>query len=200
MWPWEHAGAGYLLYSVGRRLLGYDPPSDVGAIVVGVAAILPDLIDKPLSWELRLFPTGYGIGHSILFAVPLGLASVVLANRVGRRELGVAFVVGYWSHLVGDVLTPLRNSSRPLPGRVLWPLVTQEPYGQRLGIQRGFVYLATFLSSLDSVESVATYLAFPLVAALLWVADGVPGIRWLLGATARRLGRLYESYSRSSDR
>jgi len=195
MWPWEHAGVAYLLYSIGLRILGRDPPSDATAIIVSFAAVLPDLIDKPLSWELRLFPTGYAIGHSILFAVPIGLASLILADRLDRREYGVALVVGYWSHLVGDVLAPLRRSSRPLPGRVLWPLAARNSYEQQLGLYRGVLYLAKFFSSLTSLEGLANYLALPLAAMLLWIADGLPGLRWLLRPAARRFADQFRSRS-----
>lgn len=194
MWPWEHVAVGYLLYSLGRRALGADPPSDGAAVAVAVAALLPDLIDKPLSWGLRLFPSGYAVGHSVLLAVPVGLASVVLADRFGRRWLGVAVLVGYWSHLVADVLAPLRRSSAPLPSRVLWPLVPQAPYDRRLGIRRGLVYLGEFVSSISSWEAALAYLLVPLPAVVVWVVDGLPGLRWLLVPVAARARDLADRF------
>lgn len=57
MWPWEHAAVGYLLCSAAlaarRTVL-----NDIPVIALGVATLLPDLIDKPLALWLGVFPEG----------------------------------------------------------------------------------------------------------------------------------------------
>jgi len=179
MWPWEHAAAGYLLLSLGLRALGRRPPTAAGAAIVVVATQLPDLVDKSLSWGLGVFPTGYALGHSALVAVPVGLVALAAGVRTDRRRLSVAFVAGYWSHIVTDVFDPLRRGDAPLPGRALWPVVTDTPYRQDLGLSRGLTYLSEFLHSLatmDPLTLVVLYLPLPLGTVAVWILDGAPGL------------------------
>lgn len=125
-----------------------------------------------------MFPTGYALGHSALVAVPVGALVLALGARTEHRRPAVAFVVGHWSHLVVDVLDPLRYGDPPLPGRVLWPVVRGTPYEQDLGIGRGVTYLADFVAALrtmDPLTLVVLYLLLPLVTVLVWVLDGAPG-------------------------
>lgn len=190
MWPWEHVALGYLLLSLGHRASGRDPPSDAPALLLAVGALLPDLVDKPLSWGLDLYPTGFGPGHSAFVAVPVGLLVIGVGVDRDRRLRAGGFVVGYWSHLAADVLDPLRYGLSPLPGRILWPVVAGAPYEQDLGLGRGLSYLAEFLAMLatsDPVTIVVLYLLLPLVTLGLWLYDGVPGIRFLVRAA--RSGR-----------
>lgn len=188
MWPWEHAAVGYLLYSLGLRALGRDPPSDREAVLLLVATQVPDLVDKPLSWVLGVFPTGYALGHSAFVAVPVG-AAVLVASRVRDRvRLGVAIVVGYWGHVAADVLNPLRSGGSPAPERALWPVVTGTPYEDDLGAGRGVAYLVEFvgsLAALDPLTLVGVYLLLPLVTLVVWVRDGAPGIGPLRGIVGR---------------
>lgn len=179
MWPWEHAAVGYLLYSGSLRALGREPPTDRGALTVLLATQLPDLVDKPLSWGLGVFPTGYAVGHSAFVAVPTGVALLALGVRSDRLRLSAAFVVGYWSHLMADVMAPLRSGAAPLPGRVLWPIVTDSPYEEHLGIGRGVAYLVEFVrsaGSMDPLTLLVLYLLLPLAMGAVWVLDGAPGL------------------------
>lgn len=185
MWPWEHAALGYLVYSLGLRALGREPPSDGGAFVLFFGTQLPDLVDKPLAWGLGVFPTGYALGHSAFVALPVGVALSIAAIRTDRVRLGAAFTVGYWSHLTGDVLNPIRYGDPPSVGRVLWPVVSGTPYEQDLGLSRGLVYLGEFLVSLQSIPLgtlFATYLVLPIFTVALWIADGYPGLAVLVRA------------------
>lgn len=194
MWPWEHAALGYLLYSLGLRLSRRSPPGDAAALLVLVASLFPDLVDKPLSWGLGVFTTGFALGHSVFLAVPVGVLALGWADRAGRRRLGVAAIIGYWSHLAADVLDPVRYGEPPAPDRVLWPVVTGPPYDRPLGLGRGVAYLAAFLdslSSLDPVTVLVVYLLLPLGTIALWLADGVPGLAAIgrgLAWVARRRG------------
>lgn len=183
MWPWEHAAVGYLLLSLGLRALGRPPPSDAAALLVGLGGLLPDLVDKPLSWGLDLFTTGYALGHSVFFAIPIGLFVVDAGLNRDRPLAAGGFVVGYWAHLAADVLDPLRYGLPPAPERVLWPTVDAVPYEQDLGLGRGVTYLGEFLATLatmDPLTVVGLYLLLPLATLALWLLDGVPGIRFLL--------------------
>ncbi|MFC7229631.1 metal-dependent hydrolase [Salinirubellus salinus] len=178
MWPWEHLAVGYLCLSIGVRALRERPPTGPEAIVLGAGTQFPDLVDKPLSWGLGVFPTGYAVGHSALVALPVGTLLLWGARRAGHPVAGGAFVLGYWSHLAGDVLNPLRAGYTPELGRVLWPLVEGDPYGSDIGLRRVLVYLARFpgdVATLDPSSPELLYLLVPLPAMLLWVADGAPG-------------------------
>ena len=189
MWPWEHAAVGYLLYSLWTRVRTRDPPSDLAAVAVLFGTLLPDLLDKPLSWGLGVFQTGYAIGHSVFVAAPVGVAVGLLAARTDRQRVGIAFVVGYWAHLAGDVLNPLRNGNPPSVDPVLWPVVIGPPYETDLGLGRGLMYFGDLFESLQTVDSVTlvvAYLLIPLAAMAVWVVDGLPGIG-LLGRLRRRL-------------
>lgn len=180
MWPWGHAAVGYLLYSGALRVTGREPPTDRAAVTVLVATQFPDLIDKPLSWGLGLFPTGYALGHSVFIAVPVGV--LILGARRDEGGVAPAFVAGYWSHLVGDVLDPLRRGEPPLLDRVLWPVVAGRPYEEALGLGRGVAYLEAFVraaASTDPLEIILIYLLLPLVMAAEWVVDGAPGLPYL---------------------
>ena len=183
MWPWEHAAAGYLAYSVGKRLLGRDPPGEVATVGLAIGTQLPDLIDKPLSWGLGLVPTGYAIGHSVLVLIPVSLVLGVSAVRSGNRFL-LPLLAGYWTHLVTDVLDPLRYGDPPLVRRVLWPVVESDPYDRDLGLDRGLHYVQEFVESLASTPLwavIVLYGLLPLGTIALWVADGRPGVALLRG-------------------
>ncbi|MFW5903656.1 MAG: metal-dependent hydrolase [Halolamina sp.] len=178
MWPWEHAAVGYLLFSLGLRALGREPPTERETVLLVAATQLPDLVDKPLSWGLGWFPSGFAVAHSAFVAVPAGLAAIALGWRAGRTRAGIATVVGYWSHLAGDVLNPVRYGGVPLPARVLWPVADVTPYETDYGLGRGFVYVGEFLASLpptDPVEVLVFYVALPASSLALWLRDGAPG-------------------------
>ena len=182
MWPWEHLAFGYVIYSLAVRAIWRRSPSGAETVALVVATQLPDLVDKPLSWGLKLFPSGYAVGHSLLFGVPLLGAVLVLAQRRGRVEVGAAFAVGYLSHLAGDVvsLTGLRVE------RLLWPFVSFPSYGT----DRGFVgrfgyYLGRYLHDVAEPENivlVGAYLAAFVAVGVLWLSDGAPGIREAIAA------------------
>lgn len=184
MWPWEHAAFGYLLYSGGMHVWRRSGPEGTATLVLFVSTLLPDIVDKPLSWLFGLFPSGFSLAHSIFVAVPL-IAVVVFGTRArGRDELGIAFAVGYGSHLVGDIVSPIRSGSPIELSRVLWPLVTHPPYDHDYGlVGRTFVYLETFLATLGAADPIvlSLYLGLPVVALLLWIADGTPGLAMIGG-------------------
>lgn len=191
MWPWEHVAVAYLVYSLGARATGRSPPSAATAGVVAAFALVPDLVDKPLSWGLELFPSGYAVAHSAFVAFPAGAVAVVVARRFGRQELGVAAALGLWSHLAADVLAPVRSGGSPDVGRVLWPVVEGEPYAREYGLGRGLVYLrdlATDLQATAPGEAAVLYLLVPSLAVGVWLADGAPGAGWL-GSLATALAR-----------
>jgi len=187
MWPWEHAAVGYVLYSLLSRVTAREPPGDLPTVAVLIGTQLPDLVDKPLSWGLGVFQTGYAAGHSVLLAVPVGIAIAALSIRARKQAIGAGLVVGYWSHVVGDFLNPLRYGDGPSFDAVLWPVIVAPAYEQDLGLGRGLLYFGDLFASLQSVDSLSVLVAYffvPLVAATVWLVDGAPGV-----AIVGRLGR-----------
>lgn len=184
MWPWEHAAFGYLLYSGALHAWRRSGPGGPAALVLLLSTQLPDVVDKPLSWLFGLFPSGFSFAHSVFVAVPT-IAAVVIATQIrGRDELGIAFAVGYGSHLVGDVVGPIRAGSSIELSRVLWPIVTHPPYAHDYGlVGRTVVYLEAFAATLGSADPIvlALYLVLPVAALLLWLGDGAPGVATVRG-------------------
>lgn len=181
MWPWEHAIVGYLAYSVFCHLYYRAAPGSSEALVVGFASVLPDVIDKPLAWSIGLFDTGYALGHSLFFSLPLVVGLGVLSRSGGHPRVGVAFAVGYLLHPVGD-LVQLSASNGGVPYELmLWPLATFEPGGYTRGFAGNFLYLfgryvADFVGG-----DLSTYMWLQLgimgLTILLWLYDGAPVLR-----------------------
>ncbi|QLG29741.1 metal-dependent hydrolase (plasmid) [Halorarum halophilum] len=190
MWPWEHLAFGYLLYSAWTHVAWRRSPRGAEALVLALATQFPDLVDKPLSWGLGLFPQGYAIGHSVLFAVPAAAVVAAVALRHDRPDVGVAFAAGYVSHLAADVLSPALKGQGLGFERVLWPFVTFEGYESDVGFAGRFtLYVGRYLHEVTQPEYLPfllLYLGMLLAVVGLWVLDGAPGIRSLLGVLRSR--------------
>ncbi|MFC4541749.1 metal-dependent hydrolase [Halosolutus amylolyticus] len=186
MWPWEHAIVGYVVYSLFVRVVYRDSPGGLEAFAVVFASVLPDVIDKPLAWEFGVFETGYAIGHSIFFAVPLAIFAGLAARATGRQRAGVAFGLGYLLHLPGDVFYSYIGSGLVRLEILLWPVESVDSPGQ----QRRTGFAETFLRLFDDYQGsilagdLSPYLRLQLglagIAFLLWLADGAPVLRELL--------------------
>ncbi|WP_458205208.1 metal-dependent hydrolase [Haladaptatus sp. NG-SE-30] len=180
MWPWEHLAFGYLLYSLYCHLgTGQSPRSDA-VVVLGIATQLPDLVDKPLAWSLAVLPSGHSLAHSLLSAFPLSVLALALAHRARRSDIGVAFAIGYLSHLSGDVIYPLVVGKEPFLGFLLWPLVRVPADQSSMGFLARFQeYFGDYLVFLSD-PAVTSYLALELgllfTVFVLWLFDGMPGI------------------------
>lgn len=178
--PWGHAAFGYVLYSLGRRLATGEPPSGPGVLLaVLFGTQLPDLVDKTLSWGLGLFPQGYSIAHSVFVAVPIGLLVLSVTNS-GRRDIGVAFTLGYWSHLLGDAILAVPKLGVSPSDRLFWPLVTLPPYEEETSlIERVGRIVGEFFGgplTADHLVFLAIYSLPYLLVFGLWIADGAPGV------------------------
>jgi hypothetical protein len=189
MWPWEHLAFGYLLYSAYSHLgTGRSPRSDA-VVILGIATQLPDLVDKPLAWSLAVLPSGHSLAHSLLSALPLSALALVLAHRAGRSDVGVAFAIGYLSHLAGDVIYPIAVGKDPFLGFLLWPLARVPSDRSSMGFLAQFQkYFGEYLTYLDD-PAVTGYLALELGLLLtvfvLWLFDGMPGVPRKLAVTRR---------------
>lgn len=179
---------GYVLYSAYAHLWERRRPSGRAAIVVVFAALLPDLIDKPLAWQLNVLPTGRSLGHSLFFAVPVVVIVYLAARRFARNDVGVAFAIGYFSHLPADTIYPLVMPGVKIDlGYLIWPLAsagsteTGDLLGEFLGLLFGF---SEFVSGPDGWRFLLIEGALFAVALALWIVDGRPG----LGTIKRTLG------------
>ncbi|QLH81178.1 metal-dependent hydrolase [Halosimplex pelagicum] len=178
MWPWEHLSIGYLLHSATMRTVYRRPPNGLGALAVAVGTQFPDLIDKPGGWVLGVLPSGTSVAHSAFVALPLSLAAVAVARRRGAPEVGVAFAIGYLSHLAGDVFFYVLLGDGPAFGVVLWPLGS-EPNGGTSPVlalvSRLFSRWVEHLASPAGVGYVLFEVALLAVTVAVWVRDGAPG-------------------------
>jgi hypothetical protein len=193
MWPWEHAILGYLVYSIVCHLRYGEPPTSIGTSVVFFASLLPDLIDKPLAWSVGLVETGYAIGHSVFFAVPLVVAVGVWAASAEQRRVGVAFGVGYLLHLPADIVFQMTGGSGVHLEIVLWPIAT---FGE-VEATNGFLWeslrrIELFRADLFAGD-LSTYMWAQLVITVLvfclWLYDGAPVAREGVRKTANLLTR-----------
>ncbi|WP_331236602.1 metal-dependent hydrolase [Natronorarus salvus] len=189
MWPWEHAIFAYLLYSIYSHLRYREAPDGRVAVVLVVAAVLPDVIDKPLAWEFGVFSTGYALGHSLFFAVPLSFAMWLLAWGRGSPRLGTAFGIGYLSHLVGDVLPIYVLEGEWTTDHLLWPIVVTSSHDHGQGFADRFLdlFLPYYHELTGGDPSLYTRLVLGMgvLTLLLWIYDGMPVLRELASGTRR---------------
>lgn len=192
MWPWEHAVVGYLAYSLCCRLYYRESPSGLEAVAVVLASVGPDLIDKPLTWEFGVLESGYAVGHSVFFAIPLALVAGALARAAGRPRAGIALGIGYLSHLPADVFYHYATGSPTRWELMLWPVRTTPPEGQYGLVGYSTELLVAYGNRLlagGPSPYLRLQLAIAAAAFLVWLADGAPVLRELLVGSKRLLAR-----------
>ncbi|QCS43651.1 metal-dependent hydrolase [Natrinema versiforme] len=180
MWPWGHLAVAYLLYTaVAHRRFGR-PPRAIPAIALAVGSQTPDLIDKPLAWNFGILPGGRTLAHS-LFVVALLVPTVFLvADRLEHRAVGVAFLVGYCSHLLADIPPAALSGEFAHAAYLLWPVLEQPPEEPVAGILDAFLHYY----ALGSYEWVQFGLFA--VAVIVWYRDDMPGLELVFDPLARR--------------
>lgn len=95
MFPVAHSAVGAIL---GRRFEASDGSTGRAAAAGIAAALVPDLIDKPLAWVLHWTPTSHHIAHSL----PGALAAAGVVHVAFGRTASTAFGASYLAHLVTD--------------------------------------------------------------------------------------------------
>lgn len=177
MWPWEHVAIAYVIFSLAYKGIGSKPPQGTAVWVLVMAALLPDAIDKPLAWQWNIFETGYGLGHSIFFAIPLTVLILGICWRANRPAHGIAFAIGYLSHLVLDVVPLYLRSGRLELHRILWPIAeAPQPHANESFLDGLQTYLSMAVSGIGTSEAVIILVAFFGMVGL-WILDGMPGRR-----------------------
>jgi hypothetical protein len=130
MWPWGHLAVGYIVYATYTRYRHRGYPVGMPVVVLTVATQLPDLIDKPLAYSAGLLPEGRSLAHSLLVAIPFCVLALGLVHRESgwRARSGVAFVVGYTTHLLGDSIHGLLALRTEELTFLAWPLLAAPDY------------------------------------------------------------------------
>jgi hypothetical protein len=181
MWPWEHAILGYLACSIFCHVRYGEPPTGAATIAVVFGSLLPDLIDKPLAWSVGLVETGYAIGHSVFFAVPLVVVVGVWAASAGRPRAGITFGIGYVLHPPADIVVQMTGGGGVDLTLVLWPIATYGEVETTNGfLLESFRRIELFRADLFAGD-LSTYMWAQLVITVavfcLWLYDGAPVAR-----------------------
>lgn len=171
MWPLGHLVSGYLVYSLGRRVARRPPPSTPSALVLAFGTQFPDLIDKPLAWSLRVLPSGRSLAHSLIVATAVCALVIRVAGQYDRRELGIAFAVGYLTHLPGDTVGAIRNENFDNLSFLLWPVLPPAKYTAETSFAAHLAKFEFAFTPLITLELAIAGLAF-----LVWLTDGMPGV------------------------
>lgn len=179
MWPWEHLAVGYLAYSILLRATERRGPAAGGAIAVALGTQFPDVVDKSFAWLTTILPGGQSLAHSLLFAIPAIVAVGIAAALADRTDLGVAFGIGYLSHLPGDVVYPVLLGGDLNLSFLLWPILAPSgstPTAVFAYVQELFVKFGALLATPQGIYYLAFEVLLLAVALLLWVYDGTPGL------------------------
>lgn len=152
-----HAAFAYLAFAVVRRVTGHevDEAGVIPALVLG--AVSPDLIDKSLAWGLGVLPGGRTLAHSAFTAVGVAAIAYWVGARAGRSSAGLAFAVGFVTHVIGDVYRTAFTSGTT--GLLFWPLGPVRIWSGSVSVPGS-----------RTVEWVLLGLAI-----VTWVAEGFPG-------------------------
>lgn len=189
MWPWDHVAVAYLMYAVYGRARGRQP-SSTAAVVVVVAAVAPDLIDKPLAWWLSVLPSGRSLGHSLFTGVASVAGAAVVQRRTGIVGLTPGVAIGYLSHLAGDVAYPLVTDGELRVEFLFWPLVPAAPGevdGAAAHLGELVVAFIAYLSTPAGVAYLLAEMALLVAALIVWIRDGAPGTRRLRAVVGDRV-------------
>ena len=176
MLPWGHLAVGYICYSLSVRLRHHLPPEGPAVLALAIGTQFPDLIDKPLAWTFGILPSGRSVGHSLLFALVLGVGLWILARRYDRRTEGIAFLVGDLLHIFVDFLPAARSGQWDRLGALLWPVAPAYQYTGEMDRSIIEFFLALDLTGLSMIGLVLTVIALG-----LWRFDGTPGVETVYG-------------------
>ncbi|SFG70504.1 LexA-binding, inner membrane-associated putative hydrolase [Halopelagius inordinatus] len=182
MWPWGHLAFGYVVYSLVSRVARRRAPAWPAVAFLALGTQMPDLVDKPLAWTLSILPNGRSFAHSLIFGTLIAVSIVVLLRRLDVRG-GLPFAVGYYSHLVGDVVIPVSNGDFADLAFLLWPVlpVPQDHHSS--------VSILRYILTADLTSRYLLEMGLAGLVGLWWLVDGAPGAAELWRAVRRRVRR-----------
>lgn len=103
------------------------PDGDI-VLLAAFAALLPDLVDKPLAWTFGITPSGRFVAHSAVVALPLAGVGTAVAVKLGYERYGYAFALGYLSHVALDYSPVLwLGTEYYYFPNLFWPLLPANP-------------------------------------------------------------------------
>ena len=181
MLPWGHAAVGYLCYTLWLRVRRHHPPVGPAVVALAIGTQFPDLVDKPLSWSFGILPSGRSLGHSLVVAALLAAGLWWLARRAERRREVGAFVCGHVTHIAADAVPAVGAGQWVRLRWLAWPLLPAYVYPGELDRS-----LVEFVLTLDPAAVPTGGVVLTVVAFLVWVTDGRPGIQTIC-ARLRRL-------------
>jgi len=171
MLPWGHAAVGYLCYTLWLRARNRHPPADLAVVALAVGTQFPDLIDKPLAWTFSVLPSGRSLGHSLVITAILAFGLWQLAQRFDRHREASAFLCGHLAHIVADMLPAVIAGEWIQLRTLAWPLVPVHVYPDEL--DRGLI---EFFLTLEPAAVPTSGVVLTVVAVVVWVTDGRPGL------------------------
>lgn len=193
MFPWEHAAVGYILVSLWARATNRTLDSRaVVAVLVGTQ--FPDLVDKPLAWSVGVLPSGISLAHSLFVSVPVSIGIVLVARRYRLTTVGVAFAIGYLSHIPADLLySGFFFGNYGVIWAFLWPFSYGGETATRGLFGQTWFYVSRFVVYLRQPGAWRFVLIEVLLlgsAIWLWVGDGALGFCLFKRSVAgiRRIG------------
>ena len=172
MLPWTHLAFGYLVVSLLWRLSSHRLDG-AAAVAVVIGTQFPDLVDKPLAWGLGVLPAGRSLAHSMLTAAAVSAIVLYAAARRDRLDQALAFVVGYGTHLLGDVIPKLPAGDFESLTFLLWPVLPLPEYEGAGPVVENFAEMAA--SPAAYLLASPGRLAALLLLLAVWSADGFPG-------------------------
>jgi len=183
MWPWGHLALGYIAYATYTRYRHDEYPAGLPAVALAIATQTPDLLDKPLAYTWPVLPAGRSLGHSLFLALPACLGVLLLARRARpvTARVGVAAVVGYLTHLLGDSVYPLLATDPRALSFLAWPLLSL-PEDEVTSLSYYVDALLESTRSLDALSGTfALELLFFVLATGLWIQHRMPPLPELVG-------------------
>jgi membrane-bound metal-dependent hydrolase YbcI (DUF457 family) len=172
---WTHVAVGYLLFSVGSRYWRREPPTALPTLAVAIGTLFPDLIDKPLALVTNSIP-GRSLTHSAFTtAIVLVLVWMWAREHPTRRRVAIAGGIGYVSHLGADIVDYFVLDHGTLRF-LLWPVLSPESHIQTV---------LDLLQLLNPTPYVAVQTAITVLAIVLWIRDGKPGVSALRSHLSR---------------
>jgi membrane-bound metal-dependent hydrolase YbcI (DUF457 family) len=172
-----------LLYSVFVHVYFRRRPGDRTAVALAFGTQFPDLVDKPLAWTVTVLPNGRSLTHSLVVAVLLIAVLQLILRWRDSGEVATAFGIGYLSHLFGDTLYPALAGEYAQLAFLAWPLLPAIEYSTEPSF-------AAHLSELTLDSFVTAELGLGVVVFVLWLADGAPGLGFLVAIPRWVRGRL----------
>lgn len=177
MFPLVHPGIAYLAYSGYLRFVDDEPSEGLAILVLAMGSVIPDLVDQSLHY-LGSAPNTRTVAHSMLAGAFISTLVFLAINRFSANDrLGIAFLIGYLSHLLADAVWPVVLWI-PAELRYLgWPVMQQPPYDgiKPLGTVGG-VFVTTLWVELGLLA----------VATVVWWRDGRPGFWIITGVQQER--------------